>query len=182
MKEIRINARAGQGAITTAVLLGKAIFARGEYAYAFPYFGAARMGAPMNSFVRTDNKPIRLRSQVYYPDYVLVIDPTLMNDFDIFEGMKKGGSAIINVTRTTKVPKPPEGIKAFSLPATDIANEIIKRPFGNTVLLGAFAAASGIIDIKDLNKVIEERFAGEMGVLNQKAAQAGFDYIKEKIK
>lgn len=182
MDEIRIHARAGQGAITTAVLLGQAVFAKGKYAYAFPHFGAARMGAPMNSFVRIDDKPIRLRSQVYYPDYVLVIDPTLMSGFNIFEGMKEGGSAVINATKTTQVPQPPKGIKVFSIPATDIANKIIKRPLGNTVLLGAFAAATGLIDIKDLAKVIGERFGADIGKLNQKAAQAGFDYIKEKVK
>jgi pyruvate ferredoxin oxidoreductase gamma subunit len=182
MIEIRIHARAGQGAITTAALLGQAVFAQGKYAYAFPHFGAARMGAPMNSFVRIDDKPIRLRSQVYYPDYCIVIDPTLMRGFNIFEGMKESGSVIINVTKTTEVPQSPGGIKVFRVPATDIANEIIKRPLGNTVLLGAFAATSGLIKIKDLAKAIGERFGGEIGNLNQKAAQAGFNYIKEKYK
>jgi pyruvate ferredoxin oxidoreductase gamma subunit len=182
MVEIRIHARAGQGAITTAALLGQAVFAKGKYAYAFPYFGAARMGAPMNSFIRIDEEPIRLRSQVYSPHYVIIIDPTLMRGFNIFEGMKKGGSAIINITKGTEAPKPPQGIKIYLVPATDIANEIIRRPFGNTVLLGAFAATSSLIDIKDLSNAIGDRFGGEVGRLNQKAAQAGFDYIKEKYK
>ncbi|MFH1855716.1 MAG: 2-oxoacid:acceptor oxidoreductase family protein [Candidatus Omnitrophota bacterium] len=182
MKEIRIHARAGQGAITTAALVGQAVFAKEKYAYAFPNFGAARMGAPMNSFVRIDDKPIRLRSQVYYPDYVLVVDPTLMRGFNVFEGMKENGIAIINVTKTTQLPQAPKGIKVYSLAATDIAVEIIKRPLGNTVLLGAFAAASGLFDLKDLNNAMEGRFGGEIAKLNQQAAEAGFNYIKENYK
>ena len=78
MREIKIYARAGQGAITTATILGQALFQKGKYAYAFPHFGAARMGAPMNAFVRVDDKPIRLRSQIYEPDYVMIVDSTLM--------------------------------------------------------------------------------------------------------
>ena len=78
MKEIRIHARAGQGAITTAALLGEAYFKEGKYPYAFPSFGAARMGAPMNAFVRVDSKPVRLRSQIYEPDYLIIADATLM--------------------------------------------------------------------------------------------------------
>lgn len=179
MKEIRIHARAGQGAITTAALLGQAVFAKGQYAYAFPNFGAARMGAPMNSFVRIDDKPIRLRSQVYCPDYVLVIDPTLMRGFDVFEGVKENGIVLINALKTTPIPQAPKkSIRVFSLPATDIANEIIKRPLGNTVLIGAFTAVSGIIEIEDLVKAIEKRFGPEIGGLNQKAAMAGFEYIR----
>lgn len=179
MEEIRIHARAGQGAITTAALLGQAVFAKGKYAYAFPSFGAARMGAPMNSFVRIDDKPIRLRSQVYYPNYVIVVDPTLMSGFDVFEGVRGGGSVLINANKTINIPDAMQGVRVFCIGATDIANEIIKRPLGNTVLLGAFAAASGLMDIKDLCLAIESRFDGEIGRLNKEAAQAGFDYIKK---
>ncbi len=88
MKEIRIHARAGQGAITTAALLGYVYFLKGMYPYAFPHFGAARMGAPMNAFVRVDNKPVRLRSQIYEPDYVIIVDSTLMRGFNCFSGLK----------------------------------------------------------------------------------------------
>ncbi|MDD4183297.1 MAG: 2-oxoacid:acceptor oxidoreductase family protein, partial [Candidatus Omnitrophica bacterium] len=93
MKEVKIFARAGQGAITTAAILGEAFFYQEIYAYAFPSFGAARMGAPMNAFLSFDTKPVRLRSQIYNPDYVIVIDPTLIKSEKSFSGMKKGSAA-----------------------------------------------------------------------------------------
>ena len=99
MKEIRIHARAGQGAITTAALLGDAYFAEGKFPYAFPNFGAARMGAPMNAFVRVDQHPVRLRSQIYEPDYVIVVDPTLLRGYNCFSGLKSDGIAVINAAK-----------------------------------------------------------------------------------
>src|SRR3990170_1367648 len=86
MKEIRIHARAGQGAITAALLLASAAFLEGKYSLAFPHFGAERTGAPMNAYARISDAPIRLRTQVRRPDYVLVQDPTLIASQDVAEG------------------------------------------------------------------------------------------------
>lgn len=179
MREIRIHARAGQGAITTAQLLGMAAFAQGRFACAFPHFGAARMGAPMNSFVRIDDKEIHIRSQVYEPDYVLVVDATLMRGFDVFAGLKPEGAVIINEREDMSIPQAPEGTKVYSVPANKIAQEVFGRPLGNTALLGAFAAATGETDLKALNEAISERFAGKVAEGNIEAAKRGFDYIKE---
>ncbi|UCC60506.1 MAG: 2-oxoacid:acceptor oxidoreductase family protein, partial [Dehalococcoidia bacterium] len=90
MKEIRVHARAGQGAITTATILANAAFEDNKYALTFPPFGAARMGAPMNAFVRIGDAPIRVRSQIYTPDYVLVQDPTLLRGYDVVAGLCAG--------------------------------------------------------------------------------------------
>ena len=143
MKEIRIHARAGQGAITTAYLLGYAYFLKGMYPYAFPNFGAARMGAPMNAFVRVDSKPVRLRSQIYEPDYVIIVDATLMRGFNCFSGLKEDGVAIINGKEDLEIPKVKAGQKVFLVPANEIALKTIGRPLANTALIGAFAAATG---------------------------------------
>jgi len=89
MKEVKIFARAGQGAITTAAILGESLFNQDIYSYAFPHFGAARMGAPMNAFIRFDDKPVRLRSQIYNPDYIIVVDPGLIVSQNVFNGIKK---------------------------------------------------------------------------------------------
>ena len=94
MKEIRVHARAGQGAITTATIMANAAFEDGKHALTFPTFGAARMGAPMNAFVRIGDEPIRVRSQIYYPDYVLVQDPTLMKGENVVAGLKSDGLMI----------------------------------------------------------------------------------------
>jgi len=173
MKDVRIHARAGQGAITTAMLLGEAVFAGDRYALAFPNFGAARMGAPMNAFVRIDATPIRIRSQIYEPDYLIVVDATLMHGFDVFNGLKKGGIAIINKREGFETPKV-KNSKVVEIPADAIAQRILGRPLGNTALLGAFAAASGEIKLKDLQEAIKKRFPGKIGEKNADSAKAGF--------
>lgn len=181
MKEIRIHARAGQGAITTADLLGAAVFAEGRYALAFPHFGAARMGAPMNAFVRMDDKEIRLRTQIDQPDYVLVVDSTLMRGFDVFSGLKDGGIALVNEKEGVPMPSVDDNAAVYSIPANDIAMEIIGRPLGNTSLLGAFVAATKEIQLEHLEAAILERFASKAGVgeKNVQAARRGFEYFKE---
>jgi len=176
MKEIRIHARAGQGAITTAMLLGESVFMGGRYALAFPHFGAARMGAPMNAFVRIGEDPIRIRSQVYEPDYLIVVDATLMKGFNVFRGLKKGGIAIINKRDDIETPDA-KGVKIVQVPANDIAQRLLGRPLGNTALLGAFAAASGEIKLQDLQNAIKKKFAGKIGDKNVAAAKAGFDMV-----
>jgi len=179
MKEIRIHARAGQGAITTASLLGYAYFLQGFYPYAFPHFGAARMGAPMNAFVRVDAKPVRLRSQIYEPDYVLVVDSTLLRSFNCFSGLKDDGTAIINAKEGIEIPKLKAKQKVFIISANDIALKTIGRPLGNTALIGAFAAATGEIRLDFLLEVINKRFTGKAQEGNIQAAKQGFNYIKD---
>ncbi len=178
MKEIRIHARAGQGGITTAALLGDAYFLKGMYPYAFPNFGAARMGAPMNAFVRVDTKPVRLRSQIYEPDYVIVVDATLMRGFNCFSGLKEGGIAIINEKEVASLPKVKAKQRVFVVPATEIALRTIGRPLGNTTLIGAFAAATGELDLDTLLEVIKKRFAGRAQEGNIQAVKQGYEYIK----
>jgi len=180
MKEIRIHARAGQGAITTAALLGYAYFLKGSYPYAFPHFGAARMGAPMNAFVRVDAKPVRLRSQIYEPDYVLVVDATLMRGFNCFSGLRENGIAIINEKEGAEVPKVKAKQKIFTVPATDIALKTIGRPLGNTTLIGAFAAATGELDLDTLLQVVKKRFSGKTQEGNIQAITQGYNYIKKQ--
>jgi pyruvate ferredoxin oxidoreductase gamma subunit len=179
MKEIRIHARAGQGAITTAALLGYAYFLKGMYPYAFPNFGAARMGAPMNAFVRVDAKPVRLRSQIYEPDYVMVVDATLMRGFNCFSGLKENGIAIINEKEGAEIPKVKAKQKIFVVPATEIALKTIGRPLANTALIGAFAAATGELDLDTLLEVVKKRFWGKLEEGNIQAVKEGFEYIKK---
>lgn len=180
MREIRIHARAGQGAITTASLLGYAYFLKGMYPYAFPYFGAARMGAPMNAFVRVDSKPVRLRSQIYEPDYVIVVDSTLMRGFNCFLGLKEDGIAIVNEREGIEVPKVKVKQKVFTIPANDIALKTIGRPLGNTALLGAFCAATKEFELDVLLEAINKRFSGKVKEGNIEAVKQGYEFIKNK--
>jgi pyruvate ferredoxin oxidoreductase gamma subunit len=179
MKEIRIHARAGQGAITTAALLGYAYFLKGMYPYAFPHFGAARMGAPMNAFVRVDVKPVRLRSQIYEPDYVIVVDATLLRGFNCFSGLKEDGIAIVNEREGIETPKVKARQKVFAVPANDIALKTIGRPLGNTALLGAYAAATGEIELDNLIEAVKKRFSGKAQEDNVQAVKSGFEFINK---
>jgi len=181
MREIRIHARAGQGAITTASMLGYSYFLKGMYPYAFPHFGAARMGAPMNAFVRVDSRPVRLRSQIYDPDYVIIMDPTLMRGFNCFSGLKENGFAIINDKETADVPKAKAKQRFFVVPANDIALKTIGRPLGNTALLGAFCAATGELSLDALLEAIRKKFSGKAQEGNIEAAKQGFEYVKKQI-
>jgi len=179
MKEIRVHARAGQGAITTAALLGYAYFKEGMYPYAFPNFGAARMGAPMNAFVRVDSQPVRLRSQIYEPDYVIIVDATLMRGYNCFSGLKESGIAVINGGADLDIPKPKARQKFLVIPASQIALKTIGRPLGNTALIGAFAAATGELKLDNLLEVIKLRFSGKAQEGNIQAAQQGYEYAKQ---
>ena len=182
MKEIRIHARAGQGAITTATLLGLSYFNEGKFPYAFPNFGAARMGAPMNAFVRVDSVPVRLRSQIYEPNYVIIVDPTLMRGFNCFSGLKDNGVAIINGKLDMDLPKLKAKQKAFLVPANEIALRNIGRPLGNTALIGAFAAATGELKLDNLIAVVKNRFSGKAQEGNIQAVKEGFEFVKNKLK
>ncbi|MBI4972319.1 MAG: 2-oxoacid:acceptor oxidoreductase family protein [Candidatus Omnitrophica bacterium] len=168
MKEIRIHARAGQGAITTAALLGHAYFLKGIYAYAFPNFGAARMGAPMNAFV----------SQIYEPDYVIVVDATLLRGFNCFSGLKDNGIAIINQRQGIDIPKIKPTQKVYLVPANDIALKTIGRPLGNTALLGAYAAATDEFDLEALIGAISKRFSEKAKEANIEAVKLGYEYVR----
>ncbi|MBM3250223.1 MAG: pyruvate ferredoxin oxidoreductase [Candidatus Omnitrophica bacterium] len=181
MKEIRIHARAGQGAITTAALLGYAYFKEDKFPYAFPHFGAARMGAPMNAFVRVDDVPVRLRSQIYEPDFVLIVDATLMRGYNCFSGLKEKGVAIINEKEELELPKMKPSQKVFLVPASDIALKTIGRPLGNTTLIGAYAAATGELKLETVLEVIRIRFSGKAMEGNLEAIKQGYDYVKHKL-
>jgi pyruvate ferredoxin oxidoreductase gamma subunit len=182
MKEIRIHARAGQGAITTAALLGYVYFLKGMYPYAFPHFGAARMGAPMNAFVRVDTKPVRLRSQIYEPDYVIIVDATLMRGFNCLAGLKEKGIAIVNQREGVETPKVRASQKVLLVPANEIALKTIGRPLGNTALLGAYAAATEEFELDGLVEAIKKRFSGKAQEGNIEAAKQGYEFIKKGLK
>ncbi|RLG25506.1 pyruvate ferredoxin oxidoreductase [Methanosarcinales archaeon] len=173
MKEIRIHGRGGQGSVTAAELLAVAAFEDGKYSQAFPSFGVERRGAPVVAFTRIDDKPIRIRSQVYEPDYVVVQDATLIDVVDVAGGIKKDGLIIINTeTGSEKLKDIPA--KVMAIDATKIAMDVIGRPIVNTVLLGAFAGATGEIRLESIKKAVGERFSGKVGEKNVAAVDAAY--------
>jgi pyruvate ferredoxin oxidoreductase gamma subunit len=177
LRELRIHGRGGQGSVTAAELIAVAAFEGGVYVQAFPAFGVERRGAPVQAFVRFDDKKIRLRSQVYEPDYIIVQDSTLIKDVNVFQGVKKGGIAIVN---TEKVPdyKVPEGVKLITIDATSIALKALGLPITNTSLMGAFAAATGEIKFSALEHALKSRFPKELAAKNIEAARQAFETVK----
>ena len=177
MKEIRLHGRGGQGVVTAAELIAQAAFADGKFSLAFPAFGSERMGAPVQSFVRISDHPIRARNQLYEPDYLIVQDATLIGSIDVAKGLKKGGLMIVD---TEKDPKD-LGIKIdgtiLTIPASKIAMEVIGRAVQNTTLLGYFAGVTGLISFEGVKKAIEHRFPGMIGVKNVAAAERAFNMV-----
>lgn len=182
MKEIRIHGRGGQGSVTAAELLSIAAFTDSKFSQAFPAFGVERRGAPVQAFTRINNLPIRVRSQIYEPDIVIIQDPTLIQTVDVTNGLKENGILLIN---TTEKPSDFKHIntkaKIITIDATKIAMDIIGRPIVNTVLLGAFAAATGEINVESIKNAVQNRFKGPVGEKNANAIQKAFDIIKEEI-
>ena len=164
--------------MTAAELIAVAAFKSGVYSQAFPAFGVERRGAPVQAFVRFSDSRIRLRSQVYEPDYIIVQDSSLIKDVDVFSGLKEGGIAIINTEKALTFPVP-ETAKIITIDATSIALEMLGVPITNTSLMGAFAAASGEISVEALEEAIKDRFTGSLAEKNINAANRAFILVKE---
>ncbi|MDV0447835.1 NADH-dependent phenylglyoxylate dehydrogenase subunit gamma [Methanosarcinaceae archaeon Ag5] len=182
MKEIRIHGRGGQGSVTAAELLSIAAFSDGKYSQAFPAFGVERRGAPVQAFTRLDTMPIRIRSQIYEPDYVIVQDPTLLDVVNVTGGLKPTGALIINTKESASAFKNLDTkARILTVDATKIAIDIIGVPIVNTVLLGAFAAATGEVAVPSIQDAVRDRFSGEVGRKNAEAIQTAYDAVKKEM-
>jgi pyruvate ferredoxin oxidoreductase gamma subunit len=177
VKEVRIHGRGGQGSVTAAELLAVAAFEDGKFSQAFPFFGVERRGAPVTAFTRLSDKKIRLRSQIYEPDYVIVQDATLVSAVDVTAGLKSGGIVIVNSEKSAEEIGLDAGIDVRTIDATGIALEIIGRPIVNTTLLGAFAGATGEISLDSIKRSVLTRFPGKIGEVNAQAADRAYDQM-----
>lgn len=181
VKEVRIHGRGGQGVVTAAELLALAAFEDGKFVCAFPSFGSERMGAPVQSFVRISNVPIRDRSQIKTPDYLVIQDPTLIGAIDILAGLKPDGLLLVDTEKAPSEIGLETKAKILTVPATKIALEEIGRPIQNTTLLGALAGCSGLISWESICKAFEKRFGPELAQKNIKSAQRAFNLMKEAV-
>lgn len=172
MKEIRFHGRGGQGAVTAAEVLAVAAHKDGKFSQAFPFFGVERRGAPVMAFARIDDKFIRTRQQIYEPDIVVVLDPTLAQSAEVLNGLKPDGILIFN---TTAKPSLARSAKLLTVDATKIALEEIGKPFVNMPMLGALVKATGVVSLDSVVKTIEERYPGEVGKKNAKAIKRTYE-------
>jgi pyruvate ferredoxin oxidoreductase gamma subunit len=187
MLQVRIHGRGGQGVVTAAEMLSIAAFEQGRHAQAFPSFGSERTGAPVVAFCRIDDREIRLREPVLAPDVLIVQDPTLLHQVDVFQGLKPEGYVLINSTRSFDelglgdISARFRRERLTNVPATDIARKHLGRPLPNAVLLGGFAALSGLVSLQAVSHAIGVKFSGKVAAANVAAAAEAFEFVKQEM-
>ncbi len=180
MFQVRIHGRGGQGVVSGAEMLSVAAFDEGRHAQAFPSFGSERMGAPVTAFCRIDDREVRLREPVTQPDALIIQDPTLLHQVDLFNGLRTEGYILINSTRGFEELGLGEFARDFhhyrlcTVPASELAIKHIGRPLPNAALLGGFAAVTGQIKLDSVLTAIRDKFAPAIAAANIAAASEAF--------
>ena len=186
--EIRWHGRGGQGAKTASLLLADAAFNTGKYIQGFPEYGPERMGAPMTAYNRISTTPIRVHSNVYEPDYVVVVDDTLLSAVDVTSGLKEDGAILINTTKTIDEIKPLlKGYNGsvYTIDARKISVDALGRYFPNTPMLAAIVKVTGIMTdeefINDMQSSFKHKFAKKPEVIdgNMKALEMALKEVKK---
>lgn len=178
MLEIRFHSRGGQGGVTASKLLAQAAFLEGKYGTAFPLYGAERRGAPVTSFTRISDSDIKVSSQVYKPDIVVVLDDSIMDLVDVTEGLKEGGLLLVNTRHDEKLKDPKyKKFKIATVNVTDIALSeglvLSGNPILNTPILGSLAKL-GVVKLDSAVRAIQDTFEDERNV---KAARAAYEKV-----
>jgi pyruvate ferredoxin oxidoreductase gamma subunit len=187
MLQIRIHGRGGQGVVTAAEMLSIAAFEQGRHAQAFPSFGSERTGAPVVAFCRIDDREIRLREPILAPDVLIVQDPTLLHQVDVFQGLQPDGFVLINSRRSfdelglADIAQRFRRERLVTVPASEIALKHLGRPLPNAVLLGGFAALSSLITLDAVGLAIRAKFSGKVADANVAAAAEAFAYIQNEM-
>ncbi|HUV62182.1 MAG TPA: 2-oxoacid:acceptor oxidoreductase family protein [Thermoplasmata archaeon] len=184
MIEVRFHGRGGQGVVVASEVLANAAFREGFEVASFPFFGVERRGAPVTAFARLDTRPIRLRSSIYEPDYVVVLDSSLMKGVDLLDGLKAGGHVLINYPDGKSLPALPSGYRYYTLDATSIAAEHMigskVAPIVNTAIMGGFARVCDLISLESMLESIRDKAPVKKDA-NVAAARAAYDRTKEVV-
>jgi len=182
MFEVRFHGRGGQGAVTAADLLALAAFEEGRHAQSFPSFGSERTGAPVVAYCRLSERAIRTREPVAACDCVVVIDPTLVHQVDLFAGLRPDGFVLVNSARTVDLLEMGslqddfDSDHLLTMPATEVALRQIGRPLPNAALLGGFAAVTAQVSIRSVGTAIRERFRKDPSIAERNVAAANEVY------
>ena len=183
--EIRWHGRGGQGAKTASLLLADAAFNTGKYIQGFPEYGPERMGAPITAYNRISNKPITIHSNIYEPDYVVVVDDTLLETVDVTAGLKATGAIVINTTKPEYLKSKLKDFKGeiYTIDARKVSMETLGRYFPNTPMLAAIVKVSKIMDeqdfINDMKGSFKHKFAKKPEVIegNMKAIEMALNEV-----
>lgn len=186
--EIRWHGRGGQGAKTASLLLADAAFNTGKFIQGFPEYGPERMGAPLTAYNRISDKPITIHSNIYEPDYVVVVDDTLLSSVPVTAGLKKEGAIVINTTKSAeelrKLLKDYEGA-IYTIDARKVSEETLGKYFPNTPMLAAIVKVSGIMSdealLEDMKNSFKHKFAKKPEVIegNMKALELALKEVKK---
>ncbi len=188
MFQIRVHGRGGQGVVTATEMLSVAAFEEGRHAQAFPSFGSERTGAPVVAFCRIDDKEIRLREPIMEPDALIIQDPTLLHQIDVFAGLRSDGYVLLNTHHTFEelgladILKGRKAERFCTLPANEIGKKHIGRPIPNVPLIAGFAALSGMFKLESVVLAINEKFSGKIAEGNIAAATEAYQLVKDKMK
>lgn len=171
----------GQGVVACGELIAIAASYENLFCRAFPMYSSARRGAPVLAFAQIGDESEATRSMIYYPEYLMVLDPPMPEAMDVTSGLKEDGVIIYNTTKT-----PGEAMEVFNkklrkigvLDATGIAVDIVGRPIPNTAMLGAFIKTTGLLKMDSIFKAIDKRFPPRLSEPNKRAAQAGYDRVE----
>ena len=180
MIEIRIHGRGGQGNVAAAELLSIAAFKDGKHAQAFPSFGAERIGAPVQAFVRIDDKKVRTREDVRTPDYLIIQDEFLIETVPVLDGLKPDGLIVINSEKLPEDLNIKTTATIVTIPATEIALEIIGRPIPNAVMIGAFCSVTGLVSLTAVQEAIMGKFPGKVGENNVAALERAHEIMNKR--
>jgi len=180
MIEIRTHGRGGQGAVIASEILADAFFREGKFVQAFPAFGVERRGAPVVAFTRVSDGEIRERCEIYEPDHLIVLDPVLTETVNITAGLKEGGWIVVNTNRSMTKDDVPGAYRLATVDANTIAVKYglgsRATPIVNTAILGAFAAATGLVGLEAVLEAIKE-FVPLKKENNAKAAEDAFKSV-----
>ena len=185
MFRVRFHGRGGQGVVTAAELLSSAAFLDGRHAQAFPSFGSERTGAPVVSFCRVDDRAIRSHEPIARPDVIVIQDPTLLHQVDVFGGLSEHGFVILNTARSLEDLGLAELLERFPaghvcvIAAGELARKHLGRPMPGAPLLGALTAVTNVTSASSLAAAIRERFPGDLGEANVAAAEAARLQVEE---
>ncbi len=176
MHEVRLHGRGGQGAVLASAILAAALVEEGRHVMAIPAFGFERRGAPVVAFLRLSDREIRRVTNIYAPDIVVVIDPTVVRAVDVFAGMPAGGTLVLATSKAVADLELPNHLNRVAVcDAIRIAMDIFKRQITNTIMLGAFAKATGLVSVESLEKALEQAHFRDAGLKqNIEAVRRGF--------
>jgi len=179
--EIRWHGRGGQGAVTAGKVLAESAMDAGLYFQAFPEYGPARMGAPIQAFTRISDRAIRTRSQIYHPTTIIVLDDSLLDVVNITDGAQDGAILLINTRKSkAQLKKVPDNLNVATVDATAIAREHIGVAIVNTAMLGALVGVTGIVSLDSVKKAIASTLPQRIVERNVAAAEAACRKVKGK--